>query len=187
VYGARIAPTVQSDVTNDGGGVIASVSTAAAAFSLNNVRTFRATNIAIGAGSTVINQFGYACNSLSGATNNYGFYASSDAGVGVFNFYAAGTAANVFAGQTSIGGLVGSESLRITPVASAVNYLQIAGSASTTPTLSAQGSGADLDISLTPKGTGNVRFGAFTAGVLTPTGSITIKDAAGNTRRLLVG
>jgi hypothetical protein len=71
--------------------------------------------------------------------------------------------------------------------ASAVNYLQVTGSASTTPTLSAQGSGADLDILLTPKGTGNVRFGTYTAGVIAQAGSITIKDAAGTTRRLLVG
>ena len=75
----------------------------------------------------------------------------------------------------------------VSHTASAVNYLQVTGSASTTPTLSAQGSGADLDISLTPKGTGNVRFGTYTAGVIAQAGYISIKDAAGNTRRLLVG
>jgi len=75
----------------------------------------------------------------------------------------------------------------ISNTASAVNYLQVTGSASTTPTLSAQGSGADLDILLTPKGTGNVRFGTHTAGVVAQAGYITIKDAGGTTRRLLVG
>lgn len=50
------------------------------------------------------------------------------------------------------------------------------------------GTGADdLDILLTPAGTGNVKFGAYTAGAATDsTGYITIKDAAGNLRKLMV-
>jgi len=49
------------------------------------------------------------------------------------------------------------------------------------------GTDTDIDLTLTPKGAGNVRFGTYTAGVLTPTGYITIKDSGGTTRRLLVG
>jgi hypothetical protein len=163
-----------------------------------------------------------------------------------YNVYASGIGGNVFAGTTSLGGLVGAEALRATRVAStvnywsffgrtvgaspyvlaegsdtniellysakgasghvfyssglsftpqfkiahtasAVNYLQATGSASTTPTLSAAGTGADLDILFTPKGTGNVRFGTYTAGVVAQAGYITIKDAGGTSRRLLVG
>lgn len=50
------------------------------------------------------------------------------------------------------------------------------------------GTGGDnLDVILTPAGTGNVRFGTHTAiGTETVTGFITIKDAAGNSRKLAV-
>ena len=42
------------------------------------------------------------------------------------------------------------------------------------------------DIRLTPKGTGLVRFGTYTAGALSIAGYIEIKDAGGTTRRLAV-
>ena len=60
----------------------------------------------------------------------------------------------------------------------------IAGAA---PALEAVGTDTDIDLTLTPKGAGAVRFGTYTASVLTPTGYITIKDSGGTTRRLLVG
>ena len=55
------------------------------------------------------------------------------------------------------------------------------------PELSAQGSDANINLKLTPKGTGVLQFGTYTAGVLSPTGFITITDAGGTSRRLLVG
>jgi len=72
------------------------------------------------------------------------------------------------------------------------NLLQVQGATSgSAPTLSAisgpSGTDADIDIALSPKGAGAVRFGTYTASVLTPTGYITIKDSGGTTRRLLVG
>jgi hypothetical protein len=145
------------------------------------------------------------------------------------------------------------EQLRVAHTASAVNYVQVTGAATSgTPTISAQGSDANVsitiasknvadarlqsnggnvalltdsgltalraiprvasgdtfldvqravgfidliasssvtdgDIRFTPKGAGNVRFGTYTAGVLTPTGYVTIKDSGGTSRRLLVG
>jgi hypothetical protein len=51
----------------------------------------------------------------------------------------------------------------------------------------AQGSDTNIDLALTPKGTGNVRFGTYTGTVLTPTGYVEIKDSSGTVRRLLVG
>jgi hypothetical protein len=107
----------------------------------------------------------------------------SDANIG-FDIFTKGTGAILL--RTDRDGTAATQ-FRAEHTASAVNYLQVTGSASTTPTLSAQGSGADLDISLTPKGTGNVRFGTYTAGAVAQAGYITIKDAAGTTRRLLVG
>jgi hypothetical protein len=80
------------------------------------------------------------------------------------------------------------EQMRIAHTASAVNYVQVTGAATGSgPTISAQGSNADIDFNIAAKGTGNVRFGTYTAGVLTPTGYITIKDSGGTTRRLLIG
>jgi hypothetical protein len=49
------------------------------------------------------------------------------------------------------------------------------------------GSDTNIDIALTPKGTGVLSFGTYTAGILAQAGYIQIKDAAGNVRNLLVG
>ncbi len=61
---------------------------------------------------------------------------------------------------------------------------------SDTVTLAAEtaGTGADnMDVALVPAGTGNVKFGTHSAvGAETVTGYITIKDAAGNSRKLAV-
>jgi len=76
----------------------------------------------------------------------------------------------------------------VTNTASAVNYLNATGAATGNGvTLSAQGSDANIDIALTTKGTGVLAFGTYTAGVVVQAGYITIKDAGGTTRRLLVG
>jgi hypothetical protein len=70
-----------------------------------------------------------------------------------------------------------------------VNYITLTGAASgSAPTISvASGTDADIDLTLTPKGAGAVRFGTYTGTILTPTGYITVKDSGGTTRRLLVG
>lgn len=50
------------------------------------------------------NQHGFfADSSLTGATNNYGFYSNIASGTGCYNFYANGTAANYFAGDVQLG------------------------------------------------------------------------------------
>jgi hypothetical protein len=64
----------------------------------------------------------------------------------------------------------------------------VAGSAPSIAAISGTaGTDADIDLTLTPKGAGAVRFGTYTASVLTATGYITIKDSGGTSRRLLVG
>jgi hypothetical protein len=78
---------------------------------------------------------------------------------GRFNFYAAGTAANVFVGTTSIGGAVGAESLRVTPVASAVNYFEVQGAiTSGVPIFRATGSDTNVPLTILTKGTGYFNF-----------------------------
>ncbi|HEX8894481.1 MAG TPA: hypothetical protein VF783_14215 [Terriglobales bacterium] len=67
--------------------------------------------------------------------------------------------------------------LRVSATASGGGMVQIA----------ASGSDANVDIDLVPQGAGLVSFGAYTAGAVSQVGYITIKDAGGTVRRLLVG
>ena len=54
------------------------------------------------------------------------------------------------------------------------------------PQIVAQGSDSNIDLMLTPKGTGNVRFGTYAAtGDVACNGYITVKDSGGNTRKLM--
>jgi hypothetical protein len=244
VYGLRNVSSINQATTTTAYGILDQTQILSPA-ALTNLFRFRAASGSFT--GTVTNQYGFAADSgLTGATINYGFHSNIAAATGRYNFYAAGTAANVFVGSTSIGGIIGSESLRVTPVASAVNYLEVKGAATAgTPnilaagsdtninfivstkgngshffqtnsnglnqfviahtasavnqlqvtgsatgnalTMSAVGSDTNIDLALTPKGTGVLRFGTYTAGILAQAGYITIKDAAGNTRNLLVG
>jgi len=94
---------VQSDATSSATYFRTSATTAASAFTLTSLRHYYANQSTIGAGSTVTNQFGFLAEStLTGATNNYGFYSNIASGTGRWNFYAGGTAANYFAGQTQV-------------------------------------------------------------------------------------
>jgi len=91
--------------------------------------------------------------------------------------------ANVFGMYTN-----NAEQVRIGNVASAVNYIQLVGAATGSGViLSSQGSDTNIDLTLTPKGTGNVRFGTYTANMaLTIQGYVEIKDSGGTVRRLAV-
>ena len=101
----------QSDVTGSIRGVSTSLQTAAASFTATEMVHFYANQSTIGLGSSVTNQFGYFANStLTGATNNYGFYSNIASGTGRWNFYAAGTAANYFAGTVQVAAVVESTS-----------------------------------------------------------------------------
>jgi hypothetical protein len=77
---------------------------------------------------------------------------------------------------------------QVNHVTSAVNYATVTGNvASSSPVFSVAGTDTNIDLTLTPKGTGNVRFGTYTGTILTPTGYVEIKDSGGTVRRLLVG
>ncbi|MFV3126364.1 hypothetical protein [Niveispirillum sp. KHB5.9] len=82
----------------------------------------------------------------------------------------------------------GGTQFRTGHVASAVNCLQAFGSVATTaPSLRATGSDTDIDLQLTPKNQGRVRFGTHQAtGDVAVTGYIEIRDAGGTLRRLAV-
>jgi hypothetical protein len=97
--------------------------------------------------------------------------------------------------QAKSGGVIrfftgnGTENFRVSSVSSTVNYIAVSGSiAGASPSFTSTGTDADIDLTLTPKGAGTVRFGTYTASALLPVaGYITIKDSGGTTRRLLVG
>ncbi len=64
---------------------------------------------------------------------------------------------------------------------------RITGDGSALSEIQSHGSGTDVDLRLAPKGSGAVRYGTHAA-ITTETlsGFITVKDAAGNTRKLAV-
>ena len=95
---------IQSDVTSSFRAYSSQAYTAAAAFTLNSLTHFFANPTTFGAGSTVTNQFGFSVSStMTGAGTNIGFYGNIPAGTGDWNFYAAGTADNYFAGNVGVG------------------------------------------------------------------------------------
>jgi hypothetical protein len=91
--------TIQSDVTTVGFAYSTVIGTQAAAFT-TTIQHFSATQGVIGSGSTVSSQYGFVASpSLTGATNNYGFFGNIASGTGRYNFFAQGTAPNYFAGD----------------------------------------------------------------------------------------
>ena len=110
-------------------------------------------------------------------------FTGSDANVGG-TFITKGSGTILFASDANAGTI----QFGVFRTASSVNYITAAGAATTaSPSFTSTGSDADIDLTLTPKGTGAIRFGTYTGTILTPTGYITIKDSGGTTRRLLVG
>ena len=85
---------------------------------------------------------------------------------------------------TSLNDVNGNELIKVTATGSAVNELTIANGASTTgPTLSATGGGANLNIIMTPKGTGSVELNkaAFSSSTIDANG------AASTAATLIIG
>jgi hypothetical protein len=101
-YGALVSGEIQSDVTT---AVVygTSISTQPTAFTLGNLIHYRTAQSSIGAGSTVLNQFGFYALGLTGANNNYGFWGGLAASTGRWNLYMNGSAPNYLAGNLGIG------------------------------------------------------------------------------------
>jgi hypothetical protein len=101
----RAQGTVQSDVTTSVNSFDNVLVTAAAAFTLTQYTHFNAQQVTIGAGSAITNQYGFRVGtSLTGATNNYGFYGDIAAGTNRYNLFMNGTAANRFNGDLLVYG-----------------------------------------------------------------------------------
>ena len=101
--GYRVAATIPSGTTNVASMFVTYPTTQAASFTLGTLAHFRAIQNTLGAGSAITTQYGFLAEaSLTGATNNYGFYSNIASGSNRWNFYAAGTADNYFAGNVGI-------------------------------------------------------------------------------------
>jgi len=97
---------IQSDVTSDASSFRSGLNTAAAAFTVATLQHFMAAPASAtpGAGSTITTQIGFgATGTLTGATNNFGFYGDIAASTGRWNLYMNGTAANYMAGRLGVG------------------------------------------------------------------------------------
>ncbi len=76
---------------------------------------------------------------------------------------------------------------RVRHINAPANYCAVIGApAGSTPEFQTLGTDTNIDLALTPKGTGLVRFGTHTATALTISGYIEIKDAGGTIRKLAV-
>jgi hypothetical protein len=121
----------------------------------------------------------------SSASNSINRVIGSGGNLGLY-WLTKGTSPHAFATNNSSGTV----QFQVAHTASAVNYVQVTGGATGSPgvvTMSAQGSSTDVDIAITPKGAGVVKFATYTAGIIAQAGYITIKDSGGTVRRLLVG
>ena len=102
-FGIASQGQIQSDVTNSSSYFRSSASTAATAFTITSLYHYVANQGTFGASSAVTSQYGFIANStITGATNNYGFYGDIASGTGRWNFYAGGTASNYFGGNTVV-------------------------------------------------------------------------------------
>ena len=150
--------------------------------------------------TTIVRGLGAITSFYTPAGEAFRVNQSTTFGTGYWQASGAGNTPGLFAsGGNGIVGTIGAgvlqftpnnvEQLRVSNTTSAVDYVQITGSttANKAVTISAQGSDTDIDLTLTPKGTGRVRFGTYTGTILTPTGYIEVKDSGGTLRRLLVG
>ena len=104
IWGMHTRGAIQSDVTANFIAYDTLMSTQAASFTLSSLTHYNASQGTIGAGSTLTNQYGFQVQStLTGATNNYGFYSNIPSGTNRYNLYMAGTAGNFIQGKLLLG------------------------------------------------------------------------------------
>ena len=104
IIGVQAAQAIQTDVTAVYDS-FRSAPTVAASTTITQIRGFNVINPSLGAGATVSTLIGYQCTGLTSGTNNFGFHSNLTSGTGRWNFFAAGTADNAFAGNTRFGGV----------------------------------------------------------------------------------
>ena len=100
--GINLNATISSSVTTQAVGFRSLLSTQVGTQTRVSLNHFLAAGTTIGSGSSVVNQYGFAVNALTGASNNYAFYANNAYGLGSWNFYSAGSASNYFGGTLGV-------------------------------------------------------------------------------------
>jgi hypothetical protein len=166
VGAAGATANIPFSISNKGTGQIGFVQQSAFSFVVNGVTSgvnrLEATNAATGSGAIL--------STVGSDTNIQQIFLSKGTGIHYFKH------AN------------GAPSAQIISNGSAVNFYQINPAATGVyPNLSVAGSDANIDVGLTPKGSGLVRYGAHSAiAAETVTGYITIKDSGGTERKLAV-
>ena len=125
-YGIVSDGVVQSDVTANVFNYSSQLRTQAATFNIGTYSHYLADQTSIGAGNTIINQYGFVAQStMIGATNNFGFTGGIPAGTGRWNLYMVGTARNFLAGTTSIGSTTDNGTGALLQVAGGITYQNI--------------------------------------------------------------
>ena len=98
-YGNYVNYTIPATTTTQANSYLSTPSTAASAFTLGALQHFAVIQGTIGAGSAVTNQYGFTvASTMTGATNNYGFYSGLASATGVWAFYNAGTSSSFLGG-----------------------------------------------------------------------------------------
>ena len=163
---------IQSDVTSGAQLFSTFPTTAAAAFTLGSLTHYSASQSTIGAGSAITNQYGFLVQpTLTGATNNYGFYGGIASGTGRWNLFMAGTAANYLAGSLSIG------------VASTAADLVVGGASGGDRTIQVGSAGATRGVLSTDGANGVFSIGATNDST---TGILTFKTGSGLTEKMRI-
>ncbi len=103
-YGYNASGQIQASATTEVALFTTTPTTINSSFTLPELHHFIARQGSFGASSTVTSQYGFRVSStLTGATNNYGFFGGINTATGRWNFYASGTAPNHMAGQLLLG------------------------------------------------------------------------------------
>lgn len=104
-YGASVNTTILSDSTTAAYSFISSLATEAVSWTLTGLSHFSVQEVAVGAGNTITNQYGFrGITGNANATNNYFLYGTWNTGAGnTWNVYAQGTAPNYMAGSLGVG------------------------------------------------------------------------------------
>jgi hypothetical protein len=140
-FGVLQSGTVQSDVSTLALG-FENQANIASGFAANAYHHFRAVQNTFGVGASLAFQAGFFVTStLTGATNNYGFYGNMPSGGGSWNLFMAGAGNNYMAGNLLLGNSSDTtEKLQVTGTAKITGATSIGGALSVTGAISA-GSG----------------------------------------------
>ena len=172
--GFSVTGTAPTTSTTEITGFLSALSTADGIAAVTQINGFFVSQGTITGGTRVAptTQIGFGASStLTGATNNYGFYGNIASGTGRWNFFANGTANNAFNGSTRFGGITAPTST-----------VDVTGSIAATTTIRSSGATSGVGYA-TGAGGAVTQATSRTTGVTLNNvcGAITLVSAAGST------